>query len=385
MDKHNTYCIDNKIKTITFNLSKFYSDLNNLELNLLDNTNLWFICNKTNELYLFNLIIDNKSIIPLEQNLSTRLTENFPNINKTTYKQINFELKEFTDINDRRSFIYVINFVTQYFGIKNIGIESKTIENKKRKFKQDDTKSLDNFLQKQVVTEQQKKRRINIEDNIWKDMVAASTTRNYLLNDPIIDYLQKFNGNTTSNLKTTNTKSYKSDMFTNYIMNAGVEFERELINLIKKNHDVVQVAESYEAKNVGKFNKTVELMKKGANIIYQAVLHNYDNKTFGVPDLLVRSDYINKLLGYDVISKEEEHIKAIKLKTDWHYKVIDIKHSVINLKANGKTILNSDSIPAYKGQLYVYTEALNKIQGITINKAFIWGKKYQWESCKKKI
>ena len=47
------------------------------------------------------------------------------------------------------------------------------------------------------------------------------------------------------------------------------------------------------------------------------------------------------------------------------------------MRADGEHILNSDSIPAYKGQLYIYTLALNKVLGIDINKAFIWGKKYK--------
>jgi hypothetical protein len=118
-------------------------------------------------------------------------------------------------------------------------------------------------------------------------------------------------------------------------------------------------------------------MKNGIPIIYQGVLHNYDNKTYGIPDLLVRSDYINTLLGYNVISEDEEKIGSPNLKIKYHYKVIDIKHSTIYLKKDGEHILNVESIPAYKSQLYIYTLALNKILGININKAFIWGKKYK--------
>jgi hypothetical protein len=125
-------------------------------------------------------------------------------------------------------------------------------------------------------------------------------------------------------------------------------------------------------------------MKQGVPIIYQGVLHNYENKTFGIPDLIVRSDYINKLIGYNIISDEESKLRSPKLNINYHYKIIDIKHSNIPLRADGIHILNSDSIPAYKGQLYIYTIALNKILGININKAYIWGKKYTYECCKVK-
>lgn len=353
---------------LAINLSKFYSELNNLELihlNLLNiyNNNYWFICRKTAELFLFNLVI--KDIMINEDQ-----THILSTINRTSFKQINFELDQIEQNDNKNNYIKVITFNSLYFGVKNINIENKTVNIKKRK------------LELNIDNKQNKKKK---NDDIWKDMIAASSTRNYLLNDPLIDYLQKFNNNINiSNNNKNITKNTQVDLFTNYIMNAGVEFEKELITLIKKNHTVVQAAESYEAKSVDKYQNTIDLMKKGVPIIYQAVLHNYDNKTYGVPDLLVRADYINKLMGYQVITNDEEKISSPLLKIKWHYKVIDIKHSVINLKANGTTILNSDSIPAYKGQLYIYTEALNKIQGVNINKAFIWGKKYQWESRGKK-
>jgi hypothetical protein len=154
------------------------------------------------------------------------------------------------------------------------------------------------------------------------------------------------------------------------------------MNDIKKNHDVNTVCLSHrESKNSEKFYETINLMKKGVNIIYQGVLHNYNNKTFGVPDLIVRSDYVNKLLNNNIIDKEEEKLKSNKLGINFHYKIIDIKHCSIPFRKDNKHILNESSVPAFKGQLYIYTLALNKIQGIKINKAFIWGKKYSYESC----
>ena len=90
--------------------------------------------------------------------------------------------------------------------------------------------------------------------------------------------------------------------------------------------------------------------------------------------------YINILFGNDIISDDEANISSPKLNINYHYKVIDIKHSTIHLKADGKHILNTESSPAYKGQIYIYVIALNDILGININKGFIWGKKYKYES-----
>lgn len=237
-----------------------------------------------------------------------------------------------------------------------------------------------------------KKSKRNNQPIDWNYMVSASSTRNYLLHDPLIDYLNEYNITSLdkihgANPKNNNTiisienKNKTNDIFVNYIMNAGIEFENELIKLIEKSHKVITVANYRDSKNIEKYKETIELMKKGEPIIYQGILHNYENYTFGTPDLIVRSDYVNKLMNNYIISDEEANIPSPKLGIPYHYKIIDIKHSNIPLRADGIHILNSDSIPAYKGQLYIYTIALNKILGITINKAYIWGKQYTYESC----
>ena len=236
-----------------------------------------------------------------------------------------------------------------------------------------------------------KKSKINNQPIDWNYMVSASSTRNYLLHDPLIDYLNEYNITSLDKIPGANprnndtiisieNKNKTNDIFVNYIMNAGIEFENELINIIKKSHKVITIANYRDSKNIEKYKKTIELMKKGEPIIYQGILHNYENYTFGTPDLIVRSDYVNKLMNNYIISDEEANIPSPKLGIPYHYKIIDIKHSNIPLRADGIHILNSDSIPAYKGQLYIYTCALNKILGITINKAYIWGKQYTYET-----
>ena len=118
-------------------------------------------------------------------------------------------------------------------------------------------------------------------------------------------------------------------------------------------------------------------MTEGKPIIYQGILHNYNNKTFGAPDLMIRNDYINKFIGYELY-KDDSPSK--KLGVPWHYVIVDIKHSLITLNSDGIHIRNQDSIPAYKGQLLIYTEALNEIQGTKVTQAFILGKKYMYEN-----
>lgn len=385
-------------------VTKFYSDLNNIELvnlNLLDesfNYYYWFICRKTGELYFINLIINNR-----EYQLSKDIIQALSELNRYVFKQINFEINEVDTISNPNNYIFslTINSSTvKNYVITNLDVQDKSVININKP-----SRTI-RYIRRQILTNCKKRpreedfdeqftpkysfpnKRKKLESTInWKEMIAASSIRNYLLNDPLLDYLKEYNIKSINDIpyriQYTNTKmngSTYQDTFTKHIMDAGIEFEEELFKIIKNEHQIVKVAEYFQAKSQEKFDETIQLMKKGIPLIYQGVLHNFDNKTFGLPDLMIRSDYLNKLMGYRVIEEDEAILKSTKLGTPWHYKIVDIKHSNIPLRADGIHILNSESIPTYKGQLYIYTHALNKIQGININKAFIWGKKYFWES-----
>jgi hypothetical protein len=334
---------------LIINFVNKYSEQNNLELinlNLLDkifNCNYWFICNKTDKLFFFNSTNNayNREIINILSELNYYIFTEIKTGNVITFEKLIINNnKSSRDIRYERLSL-----------IKSIYLTSSDI--------------------------------VQTSSNI--DMIPATSIRNYMLNDPLIDYLKEYNINSLSDIPSKKRqkidKNTDNDLFSNHIMKSGIEFEDELIKLIMKNHPVIKVANFTESRQVQKFNETISLMKKGIPIIYQGVLHNNENNTFGLPDLIIRSDYINKLMNYEVISQEEEKFPAPLLGTNFHYKVIDIKHSTITLRSDGIHILNSDNSPAYKGQLYIYTAALNKVQGIKINKAFIWGKKYSYESC----
>ena len=61
----------------------------------------------------------------------------------------------------------------------------------------------------------------------------------------------------------------------------------------------------------------------------------------------------------------------------YHYRVIDIKWTTMLLCVDGKTLRNSGLFPAYKGQLAVYTGALEHLQGYIPNYAYIMSKAWK--------
>ena len=383
------------------------------KLNCISNNNFyyWNICKNTGLIYniklLFNDITNN--------NNNNNINQLLHKINRYSYTEIIINLA----LSDNIKSDNYIKLFDKYYYINSMNINKKTINDiiisnniisnfdiknisKKRKLHEDSTNpdgcynssSSDEYtINKKIKINNDKaisnnSSITNVYNNMtdyhninWNNMVTASSIRNYMLDDPLIDYLKQYNIlSLDSDKKINNQKNfinntnYTPNTFTKHILEAGDEFEKELIKIIKNNHNIIKVAEYIHSRDISKFIDTINLMKKGVPIIYQGLLYNLENNTFGLPDLIVRSDYLNTLLQYEVISNEEANIPSPNLNIKFHYKIIDIKHSNIKLKADGIHILNSDSIPAYKGQVYVYTLALNKILGININKAFIWGK-----------
>jgi len=224
-----------------------------------------------------------------------------------------------------------------------------------------------------------------------KQYIHATCTYNYMLNDPLSDWLNYNNSNTNhsnssnsnssnfnSNSSNFNSNDLKNDNFRSFIMEKGCQFEAELITYIKsKNLPIISVSNRITDESV---NTTIKLMKKGTPIIHSAPVRNKTNYTHGIIDLLVRSDYLHKLIEDSPLSKEEQKISATKLKKKYHYVVIDIKFSTIPLCANGKNILNSSSFPAYKSQCLIYNDAVSQIQGYKSQYAFILGRRWNYTS-----
>lgn len=200
----------------------------------------------------------------------------------------------------------------------------------------------------------------------WDEWVSATQTRNYIMDDPLIDWLKLYRP-----LKHSHASC---NAFSRFIKNRGNEFEQYIIELIQQDfwNDFVQIAEDYQARSTKKFKETRRAMKKGMPIIYKGVLHDDKAKIYGVPDLIVRSDYLSKIF---------KHAKKYP-KTSYHYVIVDIKLKNLSLRVDKKTLLSSPLVNTYKSQLYVYTRMLNKLQNYNTPKAYILGNGWKMTKCR---
>ena len=206
-----------------------------------------------------------------------------------------------------------------------------------------------------------------------KNWISATATHNYFT-EPLLDWFKY----------TQPVKKNNGGSFTSYLMTQGNMFEEKIVQLIlkKMGKNTINIDGNLHARDKGKVKETFDAMKKGYYVIFSGVLHNAKNKTFGVPDLLIRSDVVDKLITHPILDIDEEVINAPKLgKQKWHYCVIDIKYMTLMLKSDGETLLNSGHIPAYKAQLCVYNEALGEMQGYLPPQAYLLGRRWVYQKC----
>ncbi len=218
----------------------------------------------------------------------------------------------------------------------------------------------------------------------WSTMVSGSIIRNYMIDDPIIDWLKYYNITDINQINNINPKvknfvrfnnNVTLDSHTNFIMNQGLDFEKQIVNKFKKDYNVVQIAENInDSQDYNKHLETVEVMRQGVDIIYQGVLHDYSNNIYGTPDLLIRSDIIEKIFNRSI--DIPKYINNNLLGTDFYYVVIDIKHSTLYFNSKLNYLKNVGNIIAYKGQVNIYNRLLMSVQGYFPQYGFILGKRH---------
>jgi len=219
-----------------------------------------------------------------------------------------------------------------------------------------------------------------MKNQIGKLRFSATSTKNWFFGDTILDYFKKTRQHLIKSQCIGNIKPLP-ETFKSTIIQNGNLFETESMKFLKQSlgaRNFKTICVDYRTSTSrAMYDETIQAMKKGVPIIYQGVVHNYDNGTYGIPDLLVRSDWINKLVDNGPLQFKEIHLGAPELGTPWHYRVVDIKCSTMNMASNGVNMRNTNSVPAFKGQIYIYNEALAKMQGYNPGRGYILGKRWK--------
>lgn len=215
----------------------------------------------------------------------------------------------------------------------------------------------------------------------WQDWVSATDTRNFLLQDPLLDWLDLY-GEKNGFQRDTDLPGYdpRTD-FTKFLFQKTREFEAAVITHLKTLTSITTIATNpSDARKFEEVQETFATMESGALVIYQAVLWDAENRTYGVPDLLIRSDELSRLFP-NILTKEEAAQSATDLEgASWHYRVVDLKFTTLDLLAGGE-LGNAGSARAYKAQLFVYNRALGRVQGYLPPVSYLLGR--SWKQTRK--
>ena len=212
----------------------------------------------------------------------------------------------------------------------------------------------------------------------WQQWVSAGRTRNWMLQDPLVDWLQLY-GNALAYIPKSTLEGYDPNLdFVQFIFERAQAFEAGILWLLQRRDEVVTVAHGpSDIRQLGKAQETFSHIQAGAPIIYQGVLWDAQNLTYGSPDFLIRSDILNQLF-LSSLSGPEAQTSAPGLRaTGWHYLVVDTKFTNIHLNAAGSELANEGSAPAYKAQLFIYNRMLGRIQGYEPPQSFLQGRGWQ--------
>ena len=223
-------------------------------------------------------------------------------------------------------------------------------------------------------------------DEEWKAWVSASTTRNHLKGDPLLDWLHRYGQANGFQPDDEIEGSDPRTDFLAFIFEQGQRFEDGVLRLIGERFPITRIATGHEdARSLARAVETVEAMAAGAPIIAQGVLRNPDNRTYGMADLLVRSDILDELVP-GTIDEAAARVGAPNLGGDAarHYRVIDVKFTTLDIDAE-RGIKEYRATPAM-AQVWVYNEALGRIQGYRPPAAYLLGRRWKtgWtrgESC----
>ena len=216
----------------------------------------------------------------------------------------------------------------------------------------------------------------------WGDWVSATRLRGYLLKNTLGDWLNLY-GEANGFQRDDTVEGYDERLvFAPFIMGQGGRFEEAVTRHLASFHELTTISrEAEDVRELEVAQQTFQALADGRPIIHQAVLWNPESRTYGAADFLIRSDVFDALFPKH-LSPGEAAVAAPDLGGSWHYVVVDAKFTTVHASKQGE-VGNSGSSPAYKAQLYVYNDALARLQGYAPRRAFLLGR--SWEQGSERV
>ena len=214
-----------------------------------------------------------------------------------------------------------------------------------------------------------------LADAAW---VAASATRNHALGNPLLDWLEIYG---PSRGYGRDTVDGRTD-FREFIFEQGTRFESAVVEVLEQRIGEPAHVAAGVGTRLGSVEcrastvDTLQAMRSGEALIYQAALADPDTATFGYCDLLIRSDVLAELFPSSITPQDADVTAPALDLAGLHYVAVDIKYTTLRFAAGGG-LTSSGSAAAYKTQAAIYNRALGAMQGYLPPLAFLMGRSWQ--------
>lgn len=210
----------------------------------------------------------------------------------------------------------------------------------------------------------------NNETEMW---ISATEFDSYCKNDPILNWFQSYE---TDEKKREKREQQEKEL--EFLFDKGREFENYIISLLRQKtglplekHSSLPTSRDYTMEyDVIDTQRVIQAMRRGDPLIYSAYLSDSSEMIRGIPDLLIRNDYVNILFPLLDVSIESQQ----SMYGNYYYLPIEIKFSSV-YNTLQFDVRNINRIPFYKTQLYFYCQLLYATQGVLPSHSLIIGKR----------
>jgi hypothetical protein len=210
-----------------------------------------------------------------------------------------------------------------------------------------------------------------VSDAEWLDWIPAGAVRNWCTGDLLADWLAEY-GEGHGFRRDDQVPGYdRAFDLPRFLMQKGREFERAALTDLATRWPVTRIAERPDqARSLAAAEATLEALSEGVPLIAGAVLRDVQARTYGVADLLVRSDILAELCP-DALAGDQLELPISAFAHGRHYRVIDLKFSTLALlKDGGLGAKDLDDM----AQAWIYNEALGRLQRYTPPAAYVAGR-----------
>jgi len=208
-------------------------------------------------------------------------------------------------------------------------------------------------------------------DADWLDWVPAGALRSWCSGDLVVDWLAEY-GEQHGFRRDDQQPGYQRAFdLPRFLMQKGREFERAVLADLGTRWPIARIAERPDqARSLAAAEATLDAMAAGAPVIAAAVLRDPQARTYGVADLLLRSDVLGELCP-GALAGDQLELPISAFAHGRHYRVIDLKFSTLALlKDGGLGAKDLDDM----AQAWIYNQALGRIQRYTPPAAYVAGR-----------